>query len=157
MLLSGKSSKQDFKMNLYIDCKRTSTCWVFDHEHQNTIDEPLCNGTENVIDHYYELFKGDKPEVGDRLCFFISTEKFPDSTSKLELLDSSDYGSNFVDNFSKMKVWLCPWLQGYFGFVPSRIYFKCELPFEGVSDEFVDDLMKDLNIKEGLFNINEIL
>ena len=157
MPLNGKSSKQDFEMNLYIDCKRTPTCWVFDHEHQNTIDEPLCNGTENVIDRYYELLKGDKPKVGDRLCFFISTEKFPDATSKIELIDSDDFGSNFIDDFSKMNVWLCPWLQGYFGYVPSRIYFKCELPFEGVSDEFVDDLMKDLNIKEELFNINEIL
>ena len=35
--------------------KLSDGLWAFDHEHQNTIQELLCNGTEKVIDEYFEI------------------------------------------------------------------------------------------------------
>lgn len=49
-------------MKLKVIAYKTETgIWAFDHEHQNTVAEALCNGTETVIDWYYEMLNETKP------------------------------------------------------------------------------------------------
>ena len=67
-------------MDLFITARKTEMCWVFDHEHQNTVDEPLCNGTETAIDitligRYYERFADHAVSVARRV-YFLVTGKF---------------------------------------------------------------------------------
>jgi len=37
---------------------------------------------------------------------------------------SDEDGTTYTDTTLCVPVWLCPWLQGYFGFVPEEIYVK---------------------------------
>jgi hypothetical protein len=47
--------------------------WVFDHPHNNTVKEPLCNGTELVLNEYFEIDM-DRPAISnDRLDILVST------------------------------------------------------------------------------------
>jgi hypothetical protein len=128
-------------MDLYIVARKTPTCWVFDHEHQNTVDEALCNGTEFAIDWYYQVIMKETPSVGDKLAFYLSTEKFKDAITQINLIESDDVGSYYKDELSGMTIWLCPWLQGYFGEVPQRIYVECMPPEKSISEEELDELM----------------
>lgn len=130
-------------MDLFIIARKSYSCWVFDHEHQNTMNEPLCNGTENVIDWYYEVMNKKPAQVGDQLGFYLSTDKFDDTITKIELVNTNESGSTYIDQFSNMQVWLCPWLQGYFGKVPEKIYVSCE-KVNTISEEELDDIMEDI-------------
>jgi hypothetical protein len=113
-------------MKIEFIARRTPTCWVFDHEHQNTIDEPLCNGTDKVIDEYYELFSKKKPKVADQIKITASTEDFENSDTVLDFQRSADGGSVYLDMVLFEDVWLCPWLQSYFGEVPINLYVRLE-------------------------------
>lgn len=128
-------------MDLYIVARKTPNCWVFDHEHQSTVDEPLCNGTDLAIDWYYEITEKKTPIVGDQLAFYLSTEKFPDAITQINLNETSESGSYYKDQLSSMTIWLCPWLQGYFGEVPERIYVTCE-SVKTISEEELDEIME---------------
>ena len=129
-------------MNLFIIAHKNSNCWVFDHEHQNTVNEALCNGTENVIDWYYAAINKKSPEVGDQISFYLSTDKFNGAITKIELVETNESGSIYIDDLSNMKVWLCPWLQGYFGEVPKKIYIDCENVANTISEEELDSIME---------------
>ena len=128
-------------MNLFITARKTPTCWVFDHEHQNTVNEALCNGTELAIDWYYQSIENKTPIIGDQLEFYLSTEKFEDAITKVELIETDEVGSTYKDSLSGMTIWLCPWLQGYFGEVPQKIYVSC-FPVRTISEEEVDEIME---------------
>lgn len=135
-------------MELRITAYKTeSGIWAFDHEHQNTIQEALCNGTENVIDWYYEMLNRTKPIVGDKINFYLNTEKFEGATTEIKLIATDQFGSVYTDKLSFMQLWLCPWLQGYFGEVPDVIYIHCssyiEPPFDPVLEELLDQLIED--------------
>lgn len=128
-------------MNLFITARKTESCWVFDHEHQSTVDEALCNGTELAIDWYYQVIEGKTPIVGDQLAFYLSTEKFKEAITQINLIESDEVGSTYKDSLSGMTIWLCPWLQGYFGEVPERIYVEC-IPDKSISEEELDKIME---------------
>lgn len=128
-------------MNLFITARKTESCWVFDHEHQSTVDEALCNGTELAIDWYYQVIEGKTPIVGDQLGFYLSTEKFKEAITQINLIESDEVGSTYKDSLSGMTIWLCPWLQGYFGEVPERIYVEC-IPDKSISEEELDEIME---------------
>ena len=130
-------------MNLSITARKTPTCWVFDHEHHNTVDEALCNGTEKVIDWYYQAIESKMPIVGDELGFYLSTEKLHNTTTQINLKETSETGSYYIDQLSKMELWLCPWLQGYFGEVPQRIYIECFSIPESISEEELDEIIEN--------------
>ena len=100
--------------------------WAFNHDHKNTVGELLLNGTELVIDTYYKILTGRDPNQGDRITFLLSTEPFtdPDAATVLTLTGGDDEGSNYVDQHTGMPLWLCPWLQGFFGYVPDTIYVR---------------------------------
>ena len=132
-------------MKLHIEARKTPTCWVFDHEHQNTVNEALCNGTEKVIDWYYQVIECKIPIVGDKIGFHLSTEKLESATTQINLKETSEFGSYYIDELSELEVWLCPWLQGYFGEVPQRIYIECFSIPEGISEEELDEIMKYIN------------
>ena len=134
-------------MKLKITAYKTEyDIWAFDHEHQNTIAEALCNGTETVIDWYYELLSGMKPVSGDKIDFYLDTESFGCEITEIKLIETDQSGSYYMDKLSSMKLWLCPWLQGYFGSVPEKIYVFCEKheepeidpDFEALLDKIID-------------------
>ena len=132
-------------MKLYIEANKTPTCWVFDHEHQNTVNEALCNGTEKVIDWYYQVTQQKTPIVGDKIGFHLSTEKLESAITQINLKETFETGSYYIDQLSGMEVWLCPWLQGYFGEVPERIYIQCFSVPKEMSDEEFDQYWNELN------------
>lgn len=101
--------------------------WAFDHDHNNTVAEGLLNGTELVIDAYYKSLTGKDPQPGSKMRFDLATEPFPEATTQLNLVRTDENGSDYVDKLTGMDVWLCPWLQGFFGHVPEVIYIKHSL------------------------------
>lgn len=125
--------------------KTNHEIWAFDHEHQNTEYEALCNGTELVLDWYFEVLNYKKPISGDRLEIQLATENeliYP--ISELNLIQTCDTGSVYVDKFSGKEVWLCPWLQGYFGHVPEHIQVLCEKYVDYTEiDELIDRMIDE--------------
>lgn len=113
-------------MNITFIAKKSNTgMWVFDHDHKNTINEPLCNGTELVLDEYFKIDIKREPKEGDLMHILASTEDFEESDTVLELQSTTvDNGSVYLDMVLFEKVWLCPWLQSYFGHVPSELYVQ---------------------------------
>lgn len=109
-------------MRLIVQPVRTPEMWVFDHEHNNTVGEGLTNGTELVIDYYHYLVNGVNPGIGSRIQFTLDTEPFPEAITALTLQSTDEYGSYYTDTLTEKTVWLCPWLQGFFGHVPKTIY-----------------------------------
>jgi hypothetical protein len=104
--------------------KTESDHWEFDHDHLNTIGEPLCNGTELVMDEYFEIDMKRKPVPGDQMHMIVDTEDFENSTTVLQLESTNDEGSDYLDMVLFEEVWLCPWLRSYFGYVPSELYVQ---------------------------------
>lgn len=113
-------------MKLELTAVRTKDIWVFDHEHQNTVEEPLCNGTEIVLDEYFQLDMNRSPEEGDKLRIVVCLEPFQDYDTELQLEETDEYGSTYLDTELYEKVWLCPWLQSFFESVPEKLYVKVD-------------------------------
>lgn len=149
-------------MRIELIARRTPDYWVFDHEHQNTLNEPLCNGTEGVIDEYYELFSGKKPKVDDKIKITASIEDFEESDTVLDFQESDGVGSVYLDMVLFEKVWLCPWLQSYFGEVPTNLYVKLDPvnialeniqknyahPYRKFQNQKTEDLLSDFTDEE---------
>lgn len=111
-------------MNLSIIPHKNYNCWVFDHKHQNTVNEPLCNGTELVLDEYFRIGMNRDPKPNDKMEVFVSTEDFEGSDTVLSFQSTNDSGTIYLDMVLFEEVWLCPWLQSYFGYKPSELYVK---------------------------------
>jgi hypothetical protein len=112
------------QMKLVVNPTRTPEMWVFDHEHNNTVDEGLTNGTEVAIDYWHYLLTGEDPKVGSRIQFTLDTEPFQEAITTLVLQSTDDHGSTYLDTLTDKVVWLCPWLQGFFGYVPDTVYIS---------------------------------
>lgn len=110
------------KTLVVVPYKTTSGIWAFDHEHQNTVAEGLLNGTELVIDHYFKVITGQSPVPSDTIKITLSTRPFPEAITTLHFVSTNPEGTDYVDSATNMDIWLCPWLQGYFGHVPRTIY-----------------------------------
>ena len=113
-------------MQLNLTAIKKDSIWVFDHEHQNTVEEPLCNGTELVLNEYYEIDMSRSAKKGDRLDIIVSTVSFDQYDTELQLQKTDDEGSVYLDTELYEKVWLCPWLQSYFGNIPEKLYVKID-------------------------------
>jgi hypothetical protein len=111
-------------MNLSIIPHKNYNCWVFDHKHQNTVNEPLCNGTELVLDEYFRIGMNRDPKPNDKMEVFVGTEDFEGSDTVLSFQSTNDSGTIYLDMVLFEEVWLCPWLQSYFGYKPSELYVK---------------------------------
>ncbi len=100
--------------------KLDSGLWAFDHTHRNTIGELLCGGTELVIDRYFHILNGRDANIGDTIKFHLEDRFFSGCNTMLQKLR----GGKYFDDLLKMEVWLCPWLEGYFGVRPATICVK---------------------------------
>lgn len=113
-------------MQLNLTAIKKDSIWVFDHEHQNTVEEPLCNGTELVLNEYFEIDMSRSAKEGDQLEIIANTEPFDQYDTELQLQKTDDVGSVYLDTELYEEVWLCPWLQSYFGNVPEKLYVKID-------------------------------
>ena len=103
--------------------------WAFDHSHGNTVEELLMNGTEKVIDTHYYFLTGNNAVEGDQMRIYLTTEEpedIDDIDTVLTFQDTDEEGTVYLDETMCENVWLCPWLQGYFGEVPETIYIKVD-------------------------------
>jgi hypothetical protein len=101
--------------------------WAFDHEHDNTVRELLCNGTERAIDSYFYFLFGRSPVEGDKIRINVTTvepEDVDDYDTVLTFQESDENGTTYIDEVLCDYVWLCPWLQGYFGEIPDKLYIQ---------------------------------
>lgn len=138
-------------MKLSITAYKTENqIWAFDHEHMGTVAEALCGGTEDVLDWYFELFNDRKPNPNDKLDIQLSTENiFESTTTRIDLISTNTSGSDYVDHFSGKNLWLCPWLQGYFGVVPETLYVLCSKHQDYELDPEFEALLDELYNEEG--------
>ena len=113
-------------MKIEFTAVKQNNIWVFDHIHHNTIKEPLCNGTEMVLNEYFEIDMNRPAVSHDKLNIIASTELFDKYDAELQLQETNEEGSVYLDTTLYEQVWLCPWLQSYFGFVPPILYVKLD-------------------------------
>ena len=104
--------------------KREDGLYHFNHSHNDTVEELLMNGTEEVLDEYYYFFAHKFPISGDEMEIILNTEEPADYDTLLVKEVSDDDGTTYTDTTLCSPVWLCPWLEGYFGFVPEELYVK---------------------------------
>jgi hypothetical protein len=98
--------------------------WAFDHPHNNTVQELLLNGTEEAIDEHFYFETGRYPVEKDQMELILNTEEPADYDTLLVKEVSDEEGTTYTDTTLCAPLWLCPWLQGYFGEVPEEIFVK---------------------------------
>ena len=98
--------------------------WAFDHPHNNTVQELLLNGTEEAIDEHFYFESGRHAVEKDQMEIILNTDEPADYDTLLVKEVSDDDGTTYMDTTLCIPVWLCPWLQGYFGEVPEEIFVK---------------------------------
>lgn len=113
-------------MELNLTAIKQNSIWVFDHKHQNTVKEPLCNGTELVMNEYFEIDMNRPAIQGDKLQIIVNTIPFDDYDTELILQKTNQEGSVYLDTTLYKEVWLCPWLQSYFEYIPESLYVKID-------------------------------
>jgi hypothetical protein len=113
-------------MKIEFTAVKDKNIWVFDHDHNNTIKEPLCNGTEYVLNEYFEIDMNRPAVSDDQLNIIASTESFENYDTELQLKETNEEGSVYLDTTLYEEVWLCPWLQSYFTTVPPVLYVKLD-------------------------------
>jgi len=104
--------------------KLSDGLWAFDHPHNNTVQELLMNGTEEAIDEHFYFESGRHAVEKDQMEIILNTEEPADYDTLLVKEVSDDDGTTYMDTTLCAPVWLCPWLQGYFGEVPEEIFVK---------------------------------
>lgn len=117
--------------------KREDGLYHFNHPYNDTVEELLCNGTEKVIDTHYYFITGREPKPGDEIEITLNTvnpENKDDYDTVLTFQDNDEDGSTYLDEVLCDNVWLCNWLQGYFGEVPETIYIKLYVPNKGLEN-----------------------
>jgi len=98
--------------------------WAFDHPHNNTVQELLLNGTEEAIDEHFYFESGRYPVEKDQMEIILNTDEPADYDTLLVKEVGDEEGTTYTDTTLCAPVWLCPWLQGYFGEVPEEIFVK---------------------------------
>ena len=98
--------------------------WAFDHPHNNTVQELLLNGTEEAIDEHFYFESGRHAVEKDQMEIILNTEEPADYDTLLVKEVSDEEGTTYTDTTLCVPVWLCNWLQGYFGEVPEEIFVK---------------------------------
>lgn len=105
--------------------KDSSGVWVFSLPQFLTFNESLCNGTEQVVDYWFEQLSGYTPVIKSKMTMTVSSVPSPGFHTSLTwmyedpLWDGSNY---YFDTGSSMDVWLCPYVQVLFKGVPSTLY-----------------------------------
>jgi hypothetical protein len=104
--------------------KREDGLYHFDHPHNDTVEELLMNGTEEAIDEHCYFKTGKYPIEGDEVEISLFLEEPTDYDTLLVKEVFDEEGTTYTDTTMCCPVWLCPWLQGFFGKVPDVIYIK---------------------------------
>jgi hypothetical protein len=94
------------------------------------------NGTEEAIDEHFYFESGRHAVEKDQMEIILNTEEPADYDTLLVKEVSDDEGTTYTDTTLCCPVWLCPWLQGYFGVVPEEIFIKVRPINQGL-DAFV--------------------
>jgi hypothetical protein len=105
--------------------KVDSGVWVFSLPQFLTFNESMCNGTEKVMDYWFEQLVGHTPVTGSKMKVTISKVQPTSFTTKIIHLfeDPMWPESNiYYDKGSEMDVWLCPYLQVLFKSVPESLW-----------------------------------
>ena len=105
--------------------KTNSGVWVFSLPQFLTFNESMCNGTENVMDYWFEKKTGYTPVIGSKMKVSVSKVKPNSFDTKLLWMyeDPLSPTSNFyLDKDSGMDVWLCPYVQVLFKEVPDGLW-----------------------------------
>lgn len=92
--------------------------WLFDDEKRNIFGEPFLEKASRTIDFYAEGKEG--------IMIIFSDIMFDGANSKLDFLEKSGSGFNYIDKKSGITSWLCPTLLEYFEYPPKNIYIKIE-------------------------------
>ena len=104
--------------------KREDGLYHFNHSHNDTVEELLMNGTEEVLDEHYYFFTHQFPISGDEIEIRLNEEEIKDYDTLLVKEVEDNEGTTCTDTTLCSPVWLCPWLEGYFGHRPDEIYIK---------------------------------
>ena len=104
--------------------KREDGLYHFNHSHNDTVEELLMNGTEEVLDEHFYFGTGRHAVENDQMEIILNTEEPVDYDTLLVKEVSDDDGTTYTDTTLCSPVWLCPWLEGYFGHRPDEIYIK---------------------------------
>lgn len=118
-----------------IAVRREDELYHFNHSFNDTIEELLMNGTEKIIDTHYYFLTGKSPVPGNEIQIEISdilSESVDNFDTTLTLEHTDEEGSTYMDEVLLDYVWLCPWLQDYFGEVPEKLYVKLYVPNKGL-------------------------
>ena len=107
--------------------KDKSGVWVFSLPQFLTFNESMCNGTELVMDVWYEKKTGNKPITGSKMSLTVSKQNPMGSPFDTKLVwmyeDPHWMESNFyMDKTTGMDVWLCPYCQVLFKQVPQSLW-----------------------------------
>jgi hypothetical protein len=109
--------------------KDKSGVWVFSLPQFFTFNESMCNGTEKVMDYWFEKKFGSVPVTGSKMNVTVSKVKPSTFDTKIIWMyeDPLWQKSNFYyDNGSGMDVWLCPYVQVLFKGVPESMWITFE-------------------------------
>lgn len=104
--------------------KLENSLWAFDHSHNDTVEELLLNGTEEVLDEHYYFYTHRFPTTGDCMKIYLNEEEFDDYDTLLLKEVEDEEGTTYTDTTLCAPLWLCPWLEGYFGKRPEKLYVK---------------------------------
>jgi hypothetical protein len=109
-----------------LNCSKDSSgVWVFSLPQFLTLNESLCNGTELVMDYWYQQLSGKEPVKGDKLKVVVSKVQPKEYTTKVVWMYSDPYWTEsnyYYDKGSDMDLWLCPYVQVLFKEVPQSMW-----------------------------------
>ena len=116
--------------------KRPDNLYHFNHSHNDTVEELLCNGTEEVIDTHYYFLTGRNPVPGNEIQIYLTTEELNENEydTVLTFMEADKNGSTYMDEVMYSHVWLCPWLQEYFGEIPDTLYVRVNVVNKGLEN-----------------------
>jgi len=100
--------------------------WAFDHDHNDTKEEWLMNGTEEAIDEHIYRKTGVHAVTGNECEIYLNTEYFHNHDTILVKEIEDDEGTTYMDETINYPVWLCKWLNSYFGNSPEKLYISVQ-------------------------------
>ena len=118
-----------------LECFKASTdgIWHFDIPEFLTFQESLTGGTELALDYWFEeLTGGFTPIKGEKLILTISDKPIDGFITTISHSHSDpkwDNDANFyLDDKTGLLLWLCPYLQSLFKYLPKKLWLKFETP-----------------------------
>ena len=103
---------------------KTWTGWAFDDSATDTWEEPMINGSEDAMTHWFEKTTGVSTNPTSTIKAKISTEANV-YTFKMTKTGQTEEGTTYID--TDLKVWwLCPYLNQIYGDSPSHLFITIQ-------------------------------